>query len=72
MDNEQNIDLTINDEKPVLPAVSLLPHLNKWISDCEKQAEKFRNLNMPTSEISAQAMAYAYSIIKQFIEENCR
>lgn len=54
----------------MLPAVSLLPHLDKWISDCEKQAEKYRNANMNTSEICAQAMAYAYSNIKQFIEEN--
>ena len=61
-----------NKSKPLLQAVSLLPQLEKWISDCEKQAEIFRENKLVTSEISSQAMAQAYWNVKSLIEVNCR
>lgn len=60
-----------NISKPLLQAVSLLPQLEKWISDCEIQAEIFRENKLVNSEISSQAMAQAYWNVKSLIEVNC-
>ena len=60
-----------NSSKPLLQAVSLLPQLEKWIKDCEIQADIFLKADMPTSQISSQAMAQAYWNVKSLIEVNC-
>jgi hypothetical protein len=44
--------------------------LDKWIEQCEEQAEVFRLNKMDTAEISSQAMAQAYWNVKQLIEVN--
>ena len=44
--------------------------LDKWIEQCEEQAEIFRQNKMDTAEISSQAMAQAYWNVKQLIEVN--
>ena len=59
-----------NKSKPLLQAVDLLPQLEKWISDCEKQAEMFRENKLVSYEISSQAMAQAYWNVKSLIENN--
>lgn len=60
-----------NKSKPLLQAVDLLPQLEKWIKDCEIQADIFLKADMPTSQISSQAMAQAYWNVKSLIEVNC-
>jgi hypothetical protein len=69
--NVQINDQNGNSSKPLLQAVSLLPQLEKWIKDCEIQADIFSQANMPTSQISSQAMAQAYWNVKSLIEVNC-
>jgi len=59
-----------NSSKPLLQAISLLPQLEKWIKDCEIQADIFLKAGMPTSQISSQAMAQAYCNVKSLIEVN--
>ena len=44
--------------------------LNKWINDCETQAEIFKNSKMDTAELTSEAMEQAYWNIKQFIDVN--
>lgn len=60
-----------NSSKPLLQAVYLLPQLEKWIKDCEIQAEIFLKADMQTSQISSNAMAQAYWNVKSLIEVNC-
>jgi hypothetical protein len=60
-----------NNTKPLSQAVSLLPQLEKWIKDCEIQAEIFLKADMQTSQISSNAMAQAYWNVKSLIEVNC-
>jgi len=69
--NNRENDQLGNDTKPLLQAVSLLPQLEKWIKDCEIQAEIFLKADMQTSQISSNAMAQAYWNVKSLIEVNC-
>jgi hypothetical protein len=71
MNETSNLTETGNCVKPMLQAVSLLPQLEKWIKDCEIQADIFLKADMPTSQISSQAMAQAYWNVKSLIEVNC-
>ena len=62
--------MKVQTDNTLLQAVSLLPQLEKWIKDCEIQADIFLKSDMPTSQISSQAMAQAYSNVKSLIEVN--
>lgn len=44
--------------------------LDRWIKDCEEQAEVFNQSKMTTAEISSQAMATAYRIVKNFLQRD--
>lgn len=57
-----------NDANRVLATVII--QLDKWIEQCEEQAEIFRQNKMDTAEISSQAMAQAYWNVKQLIDVN--
>lgn len=49
---------------------TVITQLDKWIEQCEEQAEIFRQNKMDTAEISSQAMAQAYWNVKQLIDVN--
>lgn len=57
-----------NNANTVLATV--IVQLDKWIEQCEEQAEIFRQNKMETAEISSQAMAQAYWNVKQLIDVN--
>lgn len=57
-----------NYAKSVLQNVNT--QLDKWIEQCEKQAEIFGQNKMDSAEISSQAMAQAYWNVKQLIDTN--
>lgn len=67
----ENKQLSRNDGNTMLHAVSIVPQLDRWIEDCEKQVEIFTKANLMTSAMSSQAMAQAYWNVKQLIEVNC-
>ena len=49
---------------------TVIIQLDKWIEQCEEQAEIFRQNKMDAAEISSQAMAQAYWNVKQLIDVN--
>ena len=70
-DNKTNVDVdvnlnTINNNLLLI----LSDQLNKWIEQCESQAEIFNKNNMDVAAISSEAMAQAYWNIKQFLDVN--
>jgi hypothetical protein len=75
---ESDLDNIILDNKQsskveeTLQAIDLLPQLEKWIKDSEIQSTIFLEANMPTSQMSANAMAQAYWNVKSLIEENLK
>ena len=68
MTETTNTDENGNCANRVLATV--IVQLDKWIEQCEEQAEIFRQNKMDTAEISSQAMAQAYWNVKQLIEVN--
>lgn len=73
--NTENLSSENETSNGILGAVSkriLLAQLDKWIEQCEEQADIFRQNGMDNSEISSQAMAQAYWNVKQLIEVNIK
>ena len=68
LNNPQNPGLNIAEVSKHI----LLNQLDKWIKDCENQAEIFRENKMDMAEISSQAMGQAYWNVKQFIDLNTK
>ena len=73
--NTENLSSENETSNGILGAVSkrfLLAQLDKWIEQCEEQADIFRQNGMDNSEISSQAMAQAYWNVKQLIDVNIK
>ncbi len=51
-------------------AVVLIEQLDKWIEDCQAQADVFFERGMTVSEISSLAMKVAYMNVKTLVENN--
>lgn len=51
-------------------AVVLIEQLDKWIEDCQAQADGFFEIGMTISETSSLAMKVAYMNVKTFVENN--
>jgi len=68
----QNDDLKNNtptDANNVL-AVVLIEQLDKWIEDCQAQADVFFERGMTVSETSSLAMKIAYMNVKTLVKNN--
>ena len=57
------------DANTVLAAV-LVEQLDKWISDCQLQADAFFERGMTISETSSLAMKVAYMNVKTLVENS--
>lgn len=57
------------DANNVLAGV-LIEQLDKWIEDCQAQAEVFFERNMIVSETGSLAMKVAYMNVKTLVENN--
>jgi hypothetical protein len=53
-----------------LLAVVLIQQLDKWIEDCQAQADVFFERGMTVSETSSLAMKVAYMNVKTLVENN--
>ena len=53
-----------------LLAVVLIEQLDKWIEDCQAQADVFFERGMTISETSSLAMKVAYMNVKTLVENN--
>lgn len=53
-----------------LLASVLLDQLDKWINDCQAQADFFFERGMTVSETSSLAMKVAYMNVKTLVENN--
>jgi len=51
-------------------AVVLIEQLDKWIEDCQAQADVFFERGMTVSEASSLAMKVAYMNVKTLVENN--
>ena len=51
-------------------AVVLIEQLDKWIGDCQAQADVFFERGMIVSETSSLAMKVAYMNVKTLVENN--
>jgi len=51
-------------------AVVLIEQLDKWIEDCQAQADVFFERGMTVSETSSLAMKVAYMNVKTLVENN--
>ena len=51
-------------------AVVLIEQLDKWIEDCQVQADVFFEIDMTVSETSSLAMKVAYMNVKTLVENN--
>ena len=51
-------------------AVVLIEQLDKWIEDCQAQADVFFERGMIVSETSSLAMKVAYMNVKTLVENN--
>ena len=51
-------------------AVVLIEQLDKWIEDCQAQADVFFERGMTLSETSSLAMKVAYMNVKTLVENN--
>jgi hypothetical protein len=60
---------TTTDANNVL-AVVLIQQLDKWIEDCQSQADVFFERGMTVSETSSLAMKVAYMNVKTLVENN--
>jgi len=66
----ENLNTNENGNCPNRVLATVITQLDKWIEQCEEQAEIFRQNKMETAEISSQAMAQAYWNVKQLIDVN--
>lgn len=48
----------------------LLEQLDKWINDCQLQADAFFKRRMPISETNSLAMKVAYMNVKTLVKNN--
>lgn len=48
----------------------LLAQLDKWIKECSKTSEMFKNNNMDIASMGSDAMMQAYKIVKNYIHNN--
>jgi len=69
MQNDNLKNETPTDVNNVL-AVVLIEQLNKWIEDCQAQADVFFERGMTVSETSSLAMKVAYMNVKTLVENN--
>jgi hypothetical protein len=69
MNTEQNTMSSTNDANNLL-AVILIEQLDKWIEDCQAQADVFFEKGMVISEASSLAMKVAYMNVKALLENN--
>ena len=69
MQNDNLKNETPTDVNNVL-AVVLIEQLNKWIEDCQAQADVFFKRGMTVSETSSLAMKVAYMNVKTLVENN--
>lgn len=60
---------TTTDENNML-AVVLIEQLDKWIEDCQAQADIFFERGMTISETSSLAMKVAYMNVKTLVGNN--
>lgn len=67
--NDELKNETANGTKPVLSAV-LIEQLDKWIEDCQTQANVFFERGMTISEESSLAMKVAYMNVKTLVENS--
>lgn len=51
-------------------AVIIIEQLDKWIEDCQTQADFFFEKGMTISETSSLAMKVAYMNVKTLVENN--
>jgi hypothetical protein len=72
----KNSNLNVEPTSESLPignnvlAVVLTEQLDKWIEECQSQADIFFKRNMIVSETSSLAMKIAYMNVKTFLENN--
>jgi hypothetical protein len=69
LDTDSKKEDTPTDANNVL-AVVLIEQLDKWIKECQAQADVFFEKGITVSEISALAMKAAYMNVKVLVKNN--
>ncbi len=66
---DENLNVSPHGSNTMLAAV-LIEQLDKWIEDCQAQADVFFERGMTISEASSLAMKVAYMNVRTWVENS--